>query len=120
MRSARSSPVQPIERINGKYVVFSEGNLLSNQAPEYGLPASSQDGMVVLLDCVADGSGVHVEGVRYVPVFVSHPDYTVLPIGTALQRGEGDPTLLRESYHRTVSVVGQGKRIEPVPAKLPG
>src|ERR1700752_3339136 len=29
--------VQPIERINDKFVVFSEGNLLSNQSPEAGL-----------------------------------------------------------------------------------
>ena len=38
--------VQPIELVNGKYVVFSEGNLVSNQSPEAGLPASSQDGVL--------------------------------------------------------------------------
>ena len=90
--------VQPIERLNDKFVVFSEGNLISNQSPDYGLPASSQDGMVVLLHCVADAQSVRVEKVRYVPVFVSHPDYVVLPIGDALRRGEGDATLLRDSY----------------------
>jgi hypothetical protein len=58
--------------------------------------------------------------VRYVPVFVNHPDYRVLPIGDALKGGEGDPTLLRASYERTVSVVGRGRRIEPVPPRLPG
>ena len=31
--------VQPIERINDKFVVFSEGNLISNQSPDAGLPA---------------------------------------------------------------------------------
>ena len=30
--------VQPIERINGKFVVFSEGNLISNQSPRRGCP----------------------------------------------------------------------------------
>ncbi|MGH2976206.1 MAG: CapA family protein, partial [Solirubrobacterales bacterium] len=112
--------VQPIERINKKFVVFSEGNLISNQSPDYGLPASSQDGMVVLLHCVADGSSVRVEKVRYVPVYVSHPDYEVLPIGDALRKGEGDATALRDSYKRTVSVVGTGSGIEPVPPRLPG
>ena len=112
--------VQPIERLNDKFVVFSEGNLISNQSPDYGLPASSQDGMVVLLDCVADAQSVLVEKVRYVPVFVSHPDYVVLPIGDALRRGEGDTTLLRDSYQRTVDVVGKGRGIEPVPPRLPG
>jgi hypothetical protein len=75
--------------------------------------------MVVLLSCVADGHGVRVTGVRYVPVFVNHPDYSVLPIGDALKKGEGDATALRASYQRTVSVVGRAKHIQPVPAKLP-
>jgi poly-gamma-glutamate synthesis protein (capsule biosynthesis protein) len=111
--------VQPIERIHDKFVVFSEGNLLSNQSPEAGLPPASQDGIVVLLHCVADGDGVRVDRVTYVPVFVSHPDYEVLPIGDALESGEGDPGLLRDSYQRTVSVVGRSKAIQPDPAKLP-
>src|SRR5215218_3029254 len=111
--------VQPIQRINDRFVVFSEGNLISNQSPAAGLPAESQDGMVVLLDCVTDGHGTRVTGVRYVPVFVSQPDYTVLPVGAALQKGQGDSILLRDSYQRTVSVVGKSKRIEPIPEKLP-
>ena len=111
--------VQPIESINDKFVVFSEGNLLSNQSPAAGLPASSQDGLVALLHCVTDEHGTRVTGVRYVPVFVSQPDYTVLPVGTALKKGQGDPTLLRESYQRTVSVVGKSEHIKPIPKKLP-
>ena len=47
--------------------------------------------MVALLHCVAEGWPVSVREVRYVPVFVSHPDFEVLPIGDALKRGEGDP-----------------------------
>jgi poly-gamma-glutamate capsule biosynthesis protein CapA/YwtB (metallophosphatase superfamily) len=111
--------VQPIEHINDKFVVFSEGNLISNQSPAAGLPAESQDGMVVLLDCVTQSGKTRVTGVRYVPVFVSQPDYTVLPVGPALEKGEGDATLLRDSYHRTVGVVGKSKRIQPIPEKLP-
>ena len=41
--------VQPIERINGKFVVFSEGNLVSNQGAASGLPAATQDGLIALL-----------------------------------------------------------------------
>ena len=111
--------VQPIERIDDKFVVFSEGNLISNQSPEAGLPASSQDGLIALLDCVARGGHVRVRDVSYVPVFVNHPDFEVLPIGDALKKGEGDPALLRASYERTVSVIGGGKHIKPVPPKLP-
>jgi poly-gamma-glutamate capsule biosynthesis protein CapA/YwtB (metallophosphatase superfamily) len=112
--------VQPIERINDKYVVFSEGNLVSNQSPEAALPASSQDGLIALLDMVVDGKGARVEGVRYLPVWVRHPDYEVLPVGPALQHGEADATSLRAAYQRTVSVAGRGKGIEPIPPKLPG
>jgi len=111
--------VQPIGRLNGKFVVFSEGNLISNQSPAAGLPDTTQDGMVVLLDCVADRHGVHVARVRYVPVFVNHPDFTVLAVGDALRKGAGDPALLRASYRRTVGVAGSAKGVEPVPAKLP-
>jgi hypothetical protein len=111
--------VQPIERLNDKFVVFSEGNLISNQSPEAGLPRSSQDGLVALLHCVFRGGHVRVSRVSYVPVFVNHPDYEVLPIGDALRKGEGDPALLRASYERTVSVIGHGKHILPAPPKLP-
>jgi poly-gamma-glutamate capsule biosynthesis protein CapA/YwtB (metallophosphatase superfamily) len=111
--------VQPIKRVNGKFVVFSEGNLISNQSPLAGLPASSQDGLIALLDCVAKSGEVRVRRVRYVPVFVNHPDYRVLPVGDALRGREGDPTLLRDSYERTVSVAGRRNGIEPVPRRLP-
>jgi hypothetical protein len=111
--------VQPIEHIHDKFVVFSEGNLISNQSPAAGLPAESQDGLVAILHCVTDGHGTRVTDVQYVPVFVSQPDYTVLPVGPALKKGEGDATLLRESYKRTVGVVGKSKRIQPIPTKLP-
>jgi capsule synthesis protein PGA_cap len=111
--------VQPIERINDKYIVFSEGNLISNQSPQAGLPASSQDGIVALLHCVANGGRVRVNSVSYVPVFVNHPDYEVLPIGDALKKREGDATLLRASYQRTVSIIGKGRNIRPIPANPP-
>ena len=36
--------VQQIERIGGKFVVFSEGNLISNQGPEPGSPRRARTG----------------------------------------------------------------------------
>ncbi len=112
--------VQPIEHIGSKFVVFSEGNLISNQSPDAGLSAVTQDGMVVLLHCVAGGGGVRVQDVRYVPVFVSHPDYEVLPVGDALDRSESGAAQLRASYQRTVGIIGRGKHIEPIPRQLHG
>jgi Bacterial capsule synthesis protein PGA_cap len=111
--------VQQIERLEGKYVVFSEGNLISNEGADAGLAAESQDGLIGLLDVVVDGDGAHVERVRYVPTWVQHPDYTVLPVGPALDANEGDSATLRASYDRTVDTAGRGKGIEPEPAKLP-
>ena len=99
--------VQPIDRINGKFVVFSEGNLVSNQSAAAGLPAATQDGLIALLDFVARGEQVEAVRLRYVPIWVRHDDYVVLP---AL--GEG--AVLRESYRRTVRIAGRGKGFSPV------
>jgi poly-gamma-glutamate capsule biosynthesis protein CapA/YwtB (metallophosphatase superfamily) len=111
--------VQAVDRTDGKYVVFSEGNLVSNQGSDSGLAAESQDGLIGLLDMVVDGDGARVERVRYVPTWVQHPDYTVLPVGPALDANEGDAATLRASYDRTVDTAGRGKGIEPDPEKLP-
>jgi poly-gamma-glutamate capsule biosynthesis protein CapA/YwtB (metallophosphatase superfamily) len=111
--------VQSIDRIDRKYLVFSEGNLVSNQGAAVGLAAASQDGLIGLLDLVVDGNGAHVKRVRYVPTWVQQPDYTVLPVGPALEAGDADAGALRASYQRTVDVAGRGNGIEPVPPKLP-
>jgi hypothetical protein len=110
--------VQPIRRMNGKVVVFGEGNLLSNQTTAC-CPTASQDGILALIDFVVDARGARAERVRYVPTWVRHPDFVVLPIGTALHRRLYDPATLRASYKRTVAVVGRGRRIRPIPPRLP-
>jgi poly-gamma-glutamate capsule biosynthesis protein CapA/YwtB (metallophosphatase superfamily) len=110
--------VQPIRSLNGKFVVFSEGNLVSNQ-DVLCCPEGSQDGLIALLDLVVDGDGARVEQVRYVPIWVSRPDYEVLPVGPALGAGQADPASLRASYERTVEVAGRGPDIEPQPPRLP-
>ena len=51
--------VQPIRIINGKLVVFGEGNLISNQTSAC-CPAASQDGMIVLLTITVDSRGARV------------------------------------------------------------
>jgi len=111
--------VQQIERVSGEIVIYSEGNLISNQGADAGLAAESQDGLIGLLDIVVDGEGARLERVRYVPTWVQHPDYTVLPVGPALADGGGDESSLRASYERTVDAAGRGRGIEPDPPKLP-
>jgi poly-gamma-glutamate synthesis protein (capsule biosynthesis protein) len=110
--------VQPIERLSGKPIVYSEGNLISNQDAAC-CPEASQDGLIALLEILVDGDGATVERVRYVPVWVEHPTYEVLPVGDALAGGRADPASLRASYERTVAVAGRGAGIEPDPARLP-
>ena len=111
--------VQPIRWMAGKPVVLSEGNLVSNQGPAAGLPAASQDGLVAMLRFVARGNSIRATKVRYVPTYVRHPDFRVLPVGRALRRHEDDASALRASYRRTVGVVGKDRRVKPVPRKVP-
>ncbi len=108
--------VQPIRSVNGKLVVFGEGNLLSNQSS----PPASQDGLIALLDIVVQSAKTsRVRGIRYVPVWVRRSDYTVLPIGVALRRRLADPATLRASYRRTVAAAGRRANVQPDPRFLP-
>jgi len=93
--------VQPIRRVNGKPVVFGEGNLLSNQTSAC-CPAEAQDGLIALIDFVATGGRVKATRVRYIPTWVRHPDYRVLP---------ASPGSL--SWKRTVPAAGRRPGIAP-------
>ena len=57
-----------------------------------------------------------MDAVRYVPVWVDHSDYSVLPVGDALRKGIGDPAALQESYDRTTSIAGAETGVTPEPA----
>jgi Bacterial capsule synthesis protein PGA_cap len=109
---------QPIRRINGKLVVFGEGNLISNQTSAC-CPGASEDGLIALLTIVVDNRGARVTKVRYVPIWVQHPTFTVLPVGDALRSDPADAAELRASYNRTVAVAGRSADVQPVPAHLP-
>ncbi len=110
--------VQPIRFIHGKAVVFGEGNLISNQTGAC-CPAATQDGMIVLLTITVSSQGARVTFVRYVPIWVRHPDFVVLPAGFAWRTDHADAAALRASYKRTVAVAGRSPRIQPIPARLP-
>jgi hypothetical protein len=109
--------VQPIRRINGKLVVFGEGNLISNQTSAC-CPTASQDGLIALLTITVDSGGSRVSKIRYVPIWVRHPDYVVLPAGIAWRTDQADAAALRASYERTVAVVGRRASVQPAPAHL--
>ena len=88
--------VQPIRRVHRKPVVFGEGNLISNQTSGC-CPAAAQDGLIALLDFVVrPGRPARARRIRYVPIWVRHPDMTVM------RAAPGSP-----SWNRTVSVAGR-------------
>ena len=92
--------VQPIRWINGKPVVFGEGNLLSNQTSAC-CAAGSQDGLIALLDLRAGRAGLRAVRVRYLPTYVRHPDFTIVHARGASRR-------------RTVAVAGRSRRVVPI------
>jgi poly-gamma-glutamate synthesis protein (capsule biosynthesis protein) len=105
--------VQPISRVNGRLVVFSEGNLVSNQTAAC-CPPATQDGLIAKLRIAVDESGAEVSRVDYVPTWVRHPDYAVLPVGVALRRHLAPARVLRGSRRRTISVAGRARGVRPV------
>lgn len=110
--------VQPITRLDGKLVVFGEGQLLSNQSAAC-CPVQTEDGMLVFLHITVDRKLSKLASIAYMPTWDRHPDYTVLPIGDALRRHEVPAALLRASYDRTTSVVGRiPNLLEPLPGRL--
>lgn len=109
--------VQPIRFYGDTPVIYSEGNLLSNQGLAAGLTEASQDGLIALLDLVVDGEGARITAVRYVPTWVRQPDYTVLPVSEALREGAADAATLEASYERTTDVVGSAQGVSPEPLR---
>ena len=113
--------VQPIRRIAGRFVVFGEGNLISNQTAAC-CPVESQDGLIAIIHVRAIGDEATVTGVDYMPTYVEHPSFVVQPVGAGLQelvrQGLGQGSLaqaLRASYRRTVAFVGRNRWIRPLP-----
>jgi Bacterial capsule synthesis protein PGA_cap len=96
--------VQPIRRVARLWVVFGEGNLLSNQTAAC-CSTASQDGMLVRLHLRVSPRRARVERITYTPIWVRHPDYSVVHAARAQ----------RASWRRTVGVVGRTRHVRPVP-----
>jgi len=117
--------LQPIEQINGHWVVYGTSNLLSNlPGGDASFPASSQDGAVVTLSVTrqSDGSFTTARPVIH-PTWVDHDGYIIRPVLEDL----ADPTTppgvraeLQASLARTREVVGDfvaGTAVGPIPAR---
>ena len=111
--------VQPIERVNGKLVVYGEGQILSNESAAC-CPIQTEDGMLVFLHITVTGKRSALTGVTYLPTWDRHPDYTVLPIGEALRKHQAPASTLIASYDRTTATVGRIPHLlGPIPGRLP-
>jgi hypothetical protein len=115
--------VQTIRRIAGRFVVYGEGNLISNQT-SLCCPAEAQDGLIAVIHVRAVGSDAVVTGVDYVPTRVRHPDFVVLPAGQRYrqlarrgQRSSPEAQAMLQSYRGTVAQVGTTRFIRPFPRK---
>lgn len=92
--------VQPIRTIRGMPVVYGEGNLLSNQTAAC-CPAASQDGIIARLRIVVPANGGRARATAgYVPTWVEHPSFTVVPISPRTRNAE-----LLASLRRTRAAV---------------
>ena len=112
--------VQPIRRINGKFVVFSAGNLLSNQSAAADLPAETQYGLIALFRFRSDEGGIGVRRLDYVPIWVRPGDYLIEPVGWGLKNDPANEAGLRAAWESTVSIAGRSPLIRPVPGNLGG
>jgi poly-gamma-glutamate synthesis protein (capsule biosynthesis protein) len=113
--------VQPIRRLNGRFVVYGTGNLISAQDAAC-CPAATQDGMLAILRLRVRPGRARVARVDYVPLHVSRPGHVVQPVRPrlrALRRaGAGDEweaASLRASWRRTVAVAGWTRLVAPFP-----
>ena len=98
--------VQPISRIDQRYVVWGLGNQLSNQTQD-----PRTDGLTVVVTAEPGVRGPEhrwvVSGIEAVPTWVDRPSFRVLPVVPALADPATEAGLradLLASYDRTVAV----------------
>jgi poly-gamma-glutamate capsule biosynthesis protein CapA/YwtB (metallophosphatase superfamily) len=90
--------VQPVGRVGDEVVAYGLGNFLSNQSPEAGLLASTQDGVILNLEVTETALGAFtVTDVTFTPTFVDRTGGYVIRVA--------DPATNAESYARTVAAM---------------
>ncbi len=104
--------LQPIEQINGRWVVFGLSNIISNlPGGDLAWPASSQDGAVVTIDVArsADGGWVVDKPVVH-PTWVDPAGYLIRLVADDLKdpaTPEAVAVHLRNSLERSRTVLGE-------------
>jgi poly-gamma-glutamate capsule biosynthesis protein CapA/YwtB (metallophosphatase superfamily) len=103
--------VQPIEQINGRWVVFGMGNMLSGMGDSTDCCGPrALDGMMVRVDIAEQPDGTFVvEQPQVSPIYLARMPYRILSVSAALAdptAAWGSPASLLASLERTNSVVG--------------
>jgi len=103
--------VQPIEQINGVWVMFGLGNILSNLPTSSAWPAASQDAAVVTVELTVDErGGVMVGRPVAQPTWVDKDaGWTAVLVEAELARddiSDGQRGRLERSLVRTRSILG--------------
>ena len=103
--------VQPIEQVNGVWVLYGLGNMISNLPTSSRWPAATQDGVVATVDIT-----VGADGVVTVSTPVIHPTWVDKDAGWIVRLvaptladpaiGDGLRGRLDASLARTMSVLG--------------
>lgn len=98
--------VQPVEQVNGRWVVYGLGNQLSNQTQ-----APRRDGLTVRVTVAGPAGGrMAVRSIEAVPTWVDLSTFEVLPVVATLARPDLSPALradLEGSLARTSEVVNR-------------
>ncbi len=105
---------QPVERVNGTWVLFGLGNFVSNQSAGCCAEAA-QDGAIATVEVAVGGPagpGARVERVTVTPIRTDRSSgYLVVPVAEALAgsapRGAFADDELRASWQRTAEVVAR-------------
>jgi poly-gamma-glutamate synthesis protein (capsule biosynthesis protein) len=118
--------IQPIERINGKYVVYGMGNFLAHHDACCATPPT-YDGVIVDVTVHEQAGRLTVTKIGYVPTHVDPATLVVEPVAAALRRplSADQRSVLQASWKRTVAAIDQlgvsryGVLPEETPAGLP-
>jgi poly-gamma-glutamate synthesis protein (capsule biosynthesis protein) len=104
--------VQPIEQVNGRWVVFGLGNQLSGMGDSTGCcDVRALDGLMVRIAVAEQADGTFlVERPEAIPTYLGRRPYRVVPVLDALEdpalRGDISVDTLHASLERTSAVVG--------------
>jgi hypothetical protein len=101
--------VQPIEMIDGGWVVYGMGNKLAHQA---SMGPTRAEGLLVRFTFTETGAGWDVTSAEFAPLLMeqSRSPMRLLDVGSALADPEVDAELrtrLQEAWDRTVAIVNQ-------------